>query len=210
MEGMKHKKIYGYIRVSSLSQSHDIQKSTIIDYTEYRKFEIMRIFEDKASGANVDRPGFNELYKALEDNIQKVDAIAVTKLDRLGRNLRNMLEIVHWLNERGIGLIIIGSNVDTTTAEGRMFFNFLAVVAEYEREVILERTAAGRAAAKEAGVKFGCPRKNISVKDIKHRILNNVPISAIARQMKVSRATIYRRLDESEDVDDTIATLHEA
>jgi DNA invertase Pin-like site-specific DNA recombinase len=194
-------KIYGYIRVSTIAQDHAIQKSAIIDYAEYRKLNLLRIFEDKASGSNTERPGFQELHKALEMNPQSVDAVVVTKLDRLGRSLKDLLNITHWLDHHNIGLIIIESNIDTTTSEGRLFFHFMASIAEYERERILERTEVGRQAAKENGVQFGRRRKELSMRDIERKIFAGVPITMIAKDLKVSRATIYRRLEERKEAE---------
>ena len=188
--------IYGYIRVSSISQDYTIQKTTIIDFAEYRKLNILRIFQDKVSGKNITREGYMQMYDALKTDPQKVSAIAVTKIDRLGRNLHDLIEFTHWLDQQGIGLIIIESNIDTTTSEGRLFFHFMASIAEYERIRILERTTAGRQAAKAAGVKFGRRKKVLSMRDIERKIFAGVPISAIARDLKVSRGTIYRRLEE--------------
>ena len=197
--------IYGYIRVSSISQDYNIQKNAIIEFAEYRKLNILRIFQDKVSGKNVVRDGYMQMYDALKTDPQKVSAIAVTKIDRLGRNLRDLIEFTHWLDQQGIGLIVIESNIDTTTSEGRLFFHFMASIAEYERIRILERTTAGRHAAKAAGVKFGRRRKPLSMRDIERKIFAGVPISAIARDLKVSRGTIYRRLNERNATDTTEA-----
>lgn len=190
------KDVYGYTRVSTISQKHEIQKKAIIDFAEYRKLNILRIFSDSASGKNTSRDGYAEMYEAMRNDPRKVAAIVVTKIDRLGRNLRDLIEFVHWLDQHGIGLIILESNIDTTTSEGRLFFHFMASIAEYERIRILERTTAGRLAAIEKGIVFGAPRKELNVDNIQHDLIMGVPLAAIARDLKVSRATIYRRLDE--------------
>jgi len=200
------KKIYGYIRVSTRAQDHAIQKRAIIEYAEYRKLNLLRIFEDKASGKNIERIGFQELHKALETNPQSVNAIVITKLNRLGRSIKDLINISHWLDEHHIGLIIIESNIDTTTIEGRLFFHFMASIAEYERERLLEITEEGRQAAKEKGVQFGRRKKVLSMRDIERKIFAGVPISAIARDLKVSRATIYRRLEERKEAEHNAIT----
>jgi DNA invertase Pin-like site-specific DNA recombinase len=196
MAETKQNGIYGYIRVSTRAQDHAIQKDAIINYAGYRKLNLLRIFEDKASGKNVERNGFQELHKALETNPQNVSAVVVTKLDRLGRSLKDLLNITHWLDQHNIGLIIIESNIDTTTSEGRLFFHFMASIAEYERERILERTEEGRQAAKENGVQFGRRRKDLPMREVEYLIFKGVPISEIARKFKVSRGLVYRRLEE--------------
>lgn len=203
------KNIYGYIRVSTINQDHDLQRRKIIEFAEYRKFNILRIFEDKASGKNVERKGFQDLYDSLQTDHQGIDAVVITKLDRLGRSLKDLLNITHWLDEHDIGLIIIESNIDTTTSEGRLFFHFMASIAEYERERILERTTEGRMAAEEAGTKFGRRKKDLSMRDIERMIFLGIPISEIARKMKVSRLTIYRRIEERKNAEKN-ATKNEA
>jgi DNA invertase Pin-like site-specific DNA recombinase len=200
------KNIYGYIRVSTINQDHDLQKNKIMEFAEYRKLNILRIFEDKASGKNVKRKGFQELYDALQTDHQGIDAVVITKLDRLGRSLKDLLNITHWLDEHDIGLIIIESNIDTTTSEGRLFFHFMASIAEYERERILERTEEGRQAAKENGTTFGRRKKDLSMRDIERMIFAGVPISEIARKLKVSRATIYRRIEERKEAEHNTTT----
>ncbi len=190
--------IYGYIRVSSISQDHAIQKTKIMDFADYRKLNILRIFEDKASGANAERSGYLELYDALKTNPDRVRAVVVTKLDRLGRSLRDIIEFSHWLDAHGIGLIVLESNIDTTTSEGRLFFHFMASIAEYERERIAERTADGRVAAQEKGVVFGRHKIPISVSEIERMKIIGIPLAEIARRLKVSRGTIYQRLKEKD------------
>lgn len=202
------KNIYGYIRVSTINQDHDLQRIKIIEFAEYRKLNILRIFEDKASGKNVERKGFRGLYDALQTDHQGIDAVVITKLDRLGRSLKDLLNITHWLDKHDIGLIIIESNIDTTTSEGRLFFHFMASIAEYERERILERTEEGRQAAKENGTKFGRRKKDLSMRDIERMIFAGVSISKIARDLKVSRATIYRRIEERKELE-KIAAIQE-
>ena len=132
--------------------------------------------------------------------------MVVTKLDQLGRSLKDLLNITHWLEHHDIGLIIIESNIDTTTSEGRLFFHFMASIAEYERERILERTEDGRRVAKDKGVQFGRRKKVLSMRDIERKLFTGVPISVIARDLKVSRATIYRRLDERKELEEIAAT----
>lgn len=193
--------IYGYIRVSTIHQDHDLQKSKIMEFAEYRKMNIQRIFEDKASGKNIDRTGYMEMYDALRADPYSINAIVITKLDRLGRSLKDLIEFTHWLDQHDVGLIIIESNIDTTTSEGKLFFNVMACIAEHERERILERTEEGKQAARANGVKFGRKKKVLSMRDIERRIFTGVPISTIARDLKVSRATIYRRLEERKEAE---------
>lgn len=201
------KRIYGYIRVSTRSQDHAIQKRKIIDFAEYRHLNIMRIFEDKASGKNTERSGYLELYDALKADPHSVDAVVATKLDRLGRSLKDLIEFADWLDQHGVGLILIESNIDTTTSEGRLFFHFMASIAEYERLRILERTEEGKQAARAKGVTFGRKKKVLSVAGIKRKLIAGVPLAAIARGLGVSRSTLYRRLDEHKNDPESIITI---
>lgn len=194
------KRIYGYIRVSTRSQDHTIQKRKIFDFAEYRKLDIIRIFEDKASGKNTERTGYMELYDALKADPHRVDAVVATKLDRLGRSLKDLIEFADWLDQHNVGMILIESNIDTTTSEGRLFFHFMASIAEYERLRILERTEEGKQAAREKGVIFGRKKKELSMRDLERKIFAGVPIAKIARDLNISRSLIYRRLNERKEL----------
>jgi len=140
--------IIGYSRVSTKDQHLELQNDAL------KASGCERIFSDKASGSKVDRP---ELTKCLKF-LQCGDVIHVWKLDRLGRNLRHLVNIVHDLNDRGVGFKVLtgqGAAIDTTTAPGKLVFGIFAALAEFERELIRERVNAGIAAAKAKGVRFG-------------------------------------------------------
>lgn len=191
-------RVLGYARVSSESQDLGLQKEAIQNFCKYRGLELVRLFEDKASGKNTERPGFRELMAALENNPLQAEAVVIHKLDRIGRSIRDLLYIADFLKSKNIGLISITNNIDTTIKEGRLFFYIMGAIAEYERELIEERVKLGREAAKEKGVKFGRPKKNIPVDEIRRLLAEGVPKSEIARKFKVHRTTIYMRLGESQ------------
>lgn len=179
----------GYIRVSTVAQTLD-QQQAALEAAGVKKF-----FSDTLSGARDDRPGLAELMAYVRDG----DTVVVWKLDRLGRNLAHILATVKELTDRGVTLVSVTDGIDSSTAAGRMMIGVLGSLAEYERELIKERVALKRAASRANGTKFGRPRK-----------VNDADHIATARRMKadghtcrdiakflgVSRATLYRYLDE--------------
>ena len=148
--------LLGYIRVSKAdgSQFLDLQKDALIAAGVSQD----RLYEDLASGRFDDRPGLTSCLKALQPG----NTLVIWKLDRLGRSLKHLVSIIDSLNNRQIGLKVLtgqGANIDTTTPHGMMIFGIFAVLAEFERELIAERTKAGLAAARARGRLGGWPRK---------------------------------------------------
>jgi DNA invertase Pin-like site-specific DNA recombinase len=153
-----------------------------------------RIFEEKISGAKRNRP---ELEKLL-DHLRAGDVVTVTRLDRLARSTRDLLEIAERIKEAGAGLRSLAEPwADTTTPAGRMVLTVFAGIADFERALIVERTSTGRIAAKARGVRFG-PRPSLSAEQIAHaRQLteqDGKPVIEVARLLGVHRATLYRAL----------------
>jgi DNA invertase Pin-like site-specific DNA recombinase len=154
-----------------------------------------RIFEEKVSGAKRDRP---ELGRLL-DHLRSGDVVTVTRLDRLARSTRDLLEIAERIKEAGAGLRSLAEPwADTTTPAGRMVLTVFAGIADFERSLIVERTSAGRIAAKARGVRFG-PSRSLSADQIAHaqQLVENEskPVSEVARLFGVHRATLYRALN---------------
>jgi DNA invertase Pin-like site-specific DNA recombinase len=181
----------GYTRVSTVSQTLDQQNDALA------AANVTKTFSDIMSGARDDRPGL----AALMEYIRAGDTVVVWKLDRLGRNTLHILETVKALTDQGVTLVSVTDGIDSSTAAGRMMIGVLGSLAEYERELIKERTALKRAASQAKGTKFGRRRR---VDDPGHL--------ATAKQMKadghtardtakylgVSRATLYRYLAQVE------------
>jgi DNA invertase Pin-like site-specific DNA recombinase len=178
----------GYGRVSTLDQSLDLQTDALT------KAGCIKIFDEKVSGKNDDRP---ELAKAL-DYLREGDALVVYKLDRLARSTKKLIELSEILEQRGIELISIRDNIDTTTAVGRAMFKMLAVIAELERDIISERTMAGLDAARARGRLGGRPRTDKKKVDqaIKLYESKQYTLKDIVEMTSVSKPTLYRELQK--------------
>ena len=190
-------KAYGYARVSTAGQSYEAQVEMITDYCKLRGFDLLRVFADKRSGKNTDRVEFGEMMQALETNPFDVGVIVFTKLDRVGRSLRDLIGFVDWCNNHKIGVAAIGNNIDTTTKEGRLTFYIFGSIAEYERELIQERTEIGKQRYRDSGGIFGRKKKVIPMETARRLIAEGVPKAEVARRLKIDRATLYKRLKES-------------
>lgn len=182
----------GYARVSKSdgSQSLDLQRDALKKAGVTKK----NIYHDTASGKKDDRPGLEVCLKAL----RKGDVLVVWKLDRLGRNLRHLVNTVHDLADRGIGFKVItgqGANIDTTTASGKMVFGIFASLAEFEREMIRERTKAGLASARVRGRVGG--KKHALSKAQVHlaQAAMGKPethVGVLCEELEITRSTLYR------------------
>ena len=144
----------GYIRVSRDKQTTALQEDAI------EKAQCQRVFTDKMSGVRDDRPEFLKML----DMARPGDVIVVWRLDRLGRSLRHLIETVTQLSERGIELKSLKENIDTTTPTGKLMFHIVGAMAEFERDVIRERTTAGLEAARARGRKGGRPKATETIK----------------------------------------------
>jgi DNA invertase Pin-like site-specific DNA recombinase len=182
--------LIGYARVSTEDQNLDLQRRAL------KAAGCERICEDKVSGAVADRPGLAQALGALGPG----DVLVVWKLDRLGRSLSHLIEVIQGLGAKGAGFRSLSENIDTTTAGGRLVFHMMGALAEFERSLISERTRAGIGAAKARGVLVG-RRKALNSAQLAHaRMLldGGESPSVVARTLKVGRSTLYRALQASE------------
>lgn len=171
----------GYARVSTKDQNLDMQ----ID--ELKKCGCEKIFTDVISGVKCERLGLNEAFEYAREG----DIIVVWKLDRAGRSLKHLIEIVNELDERKIGFISLKESIDTTTSTGRLMFHIVASLAEFERDIIRERTMAGLTAAKARGRIGGRPKKIDENKLIMAKSMmadKNIAIKDICTALEVSKA----------------------
>ncbi len=187
--------LIGYMRVSKAdgSQALDLQRDALLAAGVKRR----QLYEDLASGRRDDRPGLDACTKALREG----DTLVVWKLDRLGRDLRHLVNLVHELTGRGIGLKVLtghGAAIDTTTAAGKLVFGIFAALSEFERELIAERTRAGLAAARARGRKGGRPFKMTPAKLRLAMSAMGKPETSVAdlcTELGVTRQTLYRHVD---------------
>jgi DNA invertase Pin-like site-specific DNA recombinase len=182
-----HGKFFGYARVSSSEQDLTIQREALVGAG------VHVIFEEKASGTR--RDGRSELQKVLAV-LGSGDSLIVTRLDRLGRSLRDLANIAHEIEEAGAHLKVIEQHVDTSTAAGRAFFGMLSVFAAFETDVRRERQMEGIAKAKGDGVyKGGIPR--LDRERVRALKAEGRGPAAIARELGMARSSVYRLLDEA-------------
>ena len=185
----------GYARVSTGLQNLNLQEDRLNTHG------CEKIFNDHMSGSKK-RPG---LDKAIEF-ARSGDTIVVWRLDRLGRNMEDLITLVNELNERGVSFHSLEENItmDKSSSTGQLLFHLFAAFAEFERNLILERSSAGRIAARARGRYGGRPEK-LNKQDLnllKTLYDNGTPIKTIAEQWQVSRTTIYRYLNKLEDKED--------
>jgi DNA invertase Pin-like site-specific DNA recombinase len=178
--------LVGYTRVSTHDQTLNLQRDAL------EKASCNKIFTDTASGAKTERKGLEEALTY----VRKGDTLVVWRLARLGRSLPHLITTMTNLEERGIGFKSLTENIDTTTSGGKLIFHIFGALAEFERNLIRERTTAGLSAARARGRRGGRPRaltgKQLSIAqdlyDKRH------PIAEICRTLKVSKATLYRSI----------------
>lgn len=180
----------GYARVSTADQSLDMQMDAL------NAAGCDRIYTEKASGAKDDR---KELQRAL-DTLRKGDIFVVYKLDRLARSTKKLIEVYEQLDRLGVELVSIHDGLDTTTPTGRAMFKMIGVIAELEREMIVERTKAGLEAARARGRNGGRPKTD--QKKVASALTlyasQNYTVAEIEEMTGVKRATLYRALKEKD------------
>jgi DNA invertase Pin-like site-specific DNA recombinase len=194
--------LIGYARVSKAdgSQSLDLQR----DALAVAGVQPDRIYEDQASGARDDRPGLDACLRALREG----DVLIVWKLDRLGRTLSHLVNTARDLSDRGIGLRVLtgqGAEIDTTTSAGRMIFGIFATLAEFERDLIRERTMAGldaaRARGRKGGRKFALTKAQVRLAQAA-MANRDTSVAALAAELGVKSVTLYRYVDANGNLRD--------
>lgn len=176
--------VIGYARVSTIEQTLDLQRDAL------QAVGAQCLYEDQASGKTTDRPELADCLKALREG----DTLVVWRLDRLGRNLKDLVHIVNDLEARGVKFTSLKESIDTSGPAGKLVFHMFAALAQFERELVRERTLAGLAAARARGRNGGRPRilsanqQRIALFMIRNREMS---IAAIAEHLGVSRSTLY-------------------
>lgn len=201
--------LIGYMRVSKAdgSQVLDLQRDALLTAGVVER----DLYSDTASGKNDDRPGFTSCLKVLRGG----DTLVVWKLDRLGRSLRHLVNVVHELTSRGVGLKVLtgqGAAIDTTTPAGKLIFGIFASLAEFERDLISERTRAGLASARARGRRGGRRPKMTPAKLRLAMAAMGKPetnVGALCVELGITRSTLYRHVSPTGEVrDDGARLLH--
>ena len=181
-------RLFGYARVSTSKQSLELQKQAL----KNAGVKESRIFFDKATGSNIDRAGLNSLMVKVEEG----DTVLITKLDRLGRDTADMINLIKEFNRMRVAVRFVDDGISTEGTMGKMVITILSAVAEAERARILERTNEGRIEAKFKGIKFGRKRKidrSMLLHKFEHENLKGI---ALAKDLGISRAAVYKILKE--------------
>ena len=181
--------LIGYARVSTQDQNLDLQIDALT------KAGCKKVFDDKVSGSRAERPG---LAKALE-MLREGDTLVVWKLDRLGRSVKNLVDLVGKLYRQGVQFKSLTDAIDTGTPSGRFFFHVMTSLAEMERELTIERTRAGLEVARQLGRKGGRKRQmtDSKIASAKKLLTNGVPPRDVAKNLGVSIPTLYRWIPAS-------------
>lgn len=186
----------GYGRVSTADQSTDIQKESLL------AAGVEKLFLENFTGTKASRPQLD----LLRSHMRRNDVVYVTKLDRLARSTLDLLSILKEFEDAGVGLVVLEQNIDTTSPEGRFLVNVLSAVAELEREMILARTRAGLASAKAKG-RLGGRKAKLSPQqmvEVRNFYENGKSVTDIAGLFNVSRASIYRVLEQQQSINSTV------
>lgn len=194
--------LIGYARVSKADNSQvlDLQIDALINAGVNEE----NIYTDKISGSKDERPGLENCLKALRQD----DVLVVYKLDRLGRNLKHLIQTVEDLTKRKIGFKVLsgqGVNIDTTTPAGKMIFSIFGALAEFERELIIERTKAGlqaaRARGRVGGRKFNLTKAQVRLAEasMKNR---DTSVAELCKELKITRATLYKYISPEGELRD--------
>ena len=181
-------RIVGYARVSSVGQSLDVQ----LDKLKHCK----KIFQEKKSGTNYKR---SQLEACLE-YVREDDTLVITRLDRLARSTLHLCQIADELKRKNVELQVLDQNINTGDATGRLLFNMLGAIAQFETEIRAERQMDGIAKAKQNGVKFGATKKltDEQVEEMRDKRKNGVLIKTLMKEFQLSKASVYRYLGTSD------------
>lgn len=180
--------LVGYARVSSVGQSLDVQ----LDKLKHCK----KIFQEKKSGTNYKR---SQLEACLE-YVREDDTLVITRLDRLARSTLHLCQIADELKRKNVELQVLDQNINTGDATGRLLFNMLGAIAQFETEIRAERQMDGIAKAKQNGVKFGATKKlsDEQVAEMREKRKNGVLIKTLMKEFQLSKASVYRYLGTSD------------
>ncbi|WP_167730156.1 recombinase family protein [Terasakiella sp. SH-1] len=182
-------RLFGYSRVSTSDQDWSLQKEALLKHG----CDERDIFCEKASGTNVDRIELNKVLELLRSG----DKLVVWRLDRLCRSQMQLLKVSEQIEAKGAELVSIMDNIDTSTATGKLLFSMLGALAEFEKNLLIERTKAGQAVARENGKTFGRPKKLTTALARQIQIAHDDPSTTMmdtCRHLNISKSTYYNAL----------------
>ena len=188
---MRHRKVAIYLRVSTKSQSTDLQRQHILEYIQARGWELVETYEDKASGTSNNRDGLQRLMLASRRG--KFNTIVCWKLDRFFRSLKDLVSTLQELSELNIEFVSVRDQIDMTTSTGRLLTHLLAAFAEFEANLIKERVNAGIERAKKRGTKLGRPPA-IDVERVVLLRKRGLSLSQIAKQVGCTKSAVSKLL----------------
>ena len=184
-----------FARVSTSEQTVAPQLDALEAYARARGLDVVQVYTDGGVSGSKDRgPALDELM--LKARRRSFDAVAVVKLDRLARSTRHLTQLAAELEALSVDLIVVDQGIDTSTPAGRLLFNMLAAIGEFELDLIRERTRAGLRAARKRGKRLGRPKLHVDRAKLREGIQRGNTISALSRELKVSRFVVRRELAE--------------
>ncbi|NCB31720.1 MAG: hypothetical protein EOM66_09980 [Clostridia bacterium] len=190
---MKTQKAAIYVRVSTSGQTVENQERELLVHCQRQGWQVFKVYRDEGfSGAVADRPALKEMMAAAR--LGRFNLLVVWKIDRLARSISHLLEVLTELKGLGVGFVSLTEAINTETSQGRMIANFLGSIAEFERELVVERVRAGMARAKANNVKIGRPRTAFDYAKAAELRKQGMGYKAIARALSVPRTTVYRVL----------------
>lgn len=183
--------IFGYARVSTQEQNLNLQIDSL------NKYGCDQIFQEKATGANTERPELNELLKRLRQG----DKVVIYKLDRISRSTKHLIELSEMLNDKGVDLVSLQDSIDTSTSMGRFFFRTMASIAELERDIISERTRSGLESARARGRLGGRPPKNQKKIELAIKMYESKQhtLKEITEATGISKGTLYNYIKKEKE-----------
>lgn len=191
---MKPQRVAIYVRVSTQDQSCDLQRRELIECAQARGWELVQVFEDKATGTNANRPMLKDLMRGARE--RRIDVILVWKLDRFARSLKDLVVMLQEIADLGVSFISLKDNIDLTTAAGRLMVHMLGAFAEFEASLIRERVRAGLRNARSQGKRIGRPKlrdderirflrdRGLSIREIASKL--GTSVGAVQRAIKVA------------------------
>lgn len=193
-----------YCRASTTEQHPEIQEHALRAYATARGLELAEecvYIDHGVSGAKDSRPALNRLL--ADARRRRFDVVACTKLDRLARSVHHLTSLSRDLEALGVDLVVLDQSIDTSTPSGRLLFHVLGSIAEFERDLIRERTAAGMRAARRRGKRLGRPEVRVDRVALEQGIRVGASVSELARRLGVARSTVRKQLEVAKKVNGT-------